>query len=186
MAAERSRWDLVMPVAVAVLVGMWLVSGWMLLTDYRPTMSGAGLFETDRPAPVGWFRVLAGALSGTGIALAIRARGRRSARVAAIVGAVAAGLAALVSPLAMWDQVALDGVAVGAGVRGLWWPVANSDQVRFLLLEGAEVGVGTYQRWLFVSIVAVVVASVSLLASAWPSPPDREPGRVSEPVSAGE
>ncbi|MFP3906370.1 MAG: hypothetical protein ACLFRV_12285, partial [Acidimicrobiales bacterium] len=110
MASERARWDLIMPVAVAVIVGMWLVSGWLLLTDYRPIMSGDGTFETTRPAAAGWFRVLGGALSGTGIVLAIRARGRPLARAAAIVGAITAGLAALVSPLVMWSQLSLNAV----------------------------------------------------------------------------
>lgn len=170
MDAERRNADLILPVVVAVVIGMTIFAGWTLLTDYRPVVGDDGVFDAERPRSVAWFRMLARALAGTGIALAIRMRHRPWALAATDVGTVAAGATTLLSPLVMWDQLALNAVTVGSNIRGLWWPLAHGEELRFLIIDGAEIGVATYQRWLVVNIVAVVVACAALLASAWPTP----------------
>lgn len=173
MDAERRSGDLVFLVLVVGVVGMVIISGWQVLTDYRPVAGGEGLFAWEPPRSSAWFRMLLGVLAAAGVAAAIRFRHHRRALASAVVGALAAAIAGIFSALVLWEQVALAAVTVGSDIRGLWWPMAHADEVRFLIIDGAEVGVGTYQRWLLVNICAVVVACAALISAVWPETRDR-------------
>ena len=77
-----------------------------------------------------------------------------------VIGCVAASLT---WGLVRWDQIVLWAVMSGTAVAegGLWTPAVSED-VRFLIVGGAEVGQGTYRRALLAHLVAPVVAAIAL------------------------
>ena len=59
-----------------------------------------------------------------------------------------------------WDQLALWAVTVGTSYRGFW--DINSDQVRYVLLDGHEVSTETFLRWFWVHTADAAVALIGL------------------------
>ena len=101
---------------------------------------------------------------------ALRAVAWRSARtvigvVAALVTLLLCLAASLTWYLVEWDQLALWAVTAGTDVSGLW--AARSDEVRFVLVGGAEVAPDAYARWLLVHLGAPVVALLTTAAGWW-------------------
>ncbi|MBK5222524.1 MAG: hypothetical protein JJE52_06560 [Acidimicrobiia bacterium] len=102
-------------------------------------------------------------------------RGPRPERpvVALFAGVVAAAgvvVASMTWGLVAWDQIAFWAVTVGTDVWGLWF-AAFSDEVRFVLVAGAEVAPATLARWLIVHMASSVVAVVAIVVSWWASQP---------------
>lgn len=64
--------------------------------------------------------------------------------------------------LLAWDQLALYAVTVGTDIRGVLEPF--SDEVKFVLLGGAEITASTYRSWVLVHLVALPLAG---LAGLW-------------------
>ena len=81
--------------------------------------------------------------------------------------ALAAALVASVTGFALpWDQLALEAVTVGRSVAGYEWLWTAEPGVRFVIVDGVQVGTGTMAT-LFVTHVAltgVLVVALGLLA----------------------
>jgi len=89
--------------------------------------------------------------------------GGDSRRVTSFVIMVLTIVAFGVGLLLPWDHLALWAVEAGVGYRGyliLW-----SDDVRFLLSGGVEIGVGTMQRWLIAHAVVIPVIAAIVVAA---------------------
>jgi hypothetical protein len=146
-------------ILVAVTVGLaaaWAVLGWLLLVDYRP---GSATVTTAYQA--------IGALLGVA-ALAIVIVDRRRLDVVPIagLGAVAAIAAVMTVPQVLWDSLLLASVTSGESVRGVWWPVANADQVQLIVVAGREVEPDTFRAVVYANVVsaAAVLMTVPLAA----------------------
>ena len=163
--------------AVAVLVT--IVSALVLLRRFRPDLQVDDWSAADaavrRYAPSGWVSAheiaLNVAVVGSPVwavttAVFVRARSRAAtalmlaATAVVVIGCV---VASSTWGLVRWDQLALWSVMSGDlfADGGLWEP-AVSDDVRFLIVGGAEVGQGTYRRTLLVHLAAPVVALCAL------------------------
>lgn len=169
-----------------------IVSAQVLLRRFRPDLQVEDLQAVIEPgrrySPRGWVAVhevaldaavLGSILWAATTAALVRARSRAAtaamllATAVVVIGCV---VASLTWGLVRWDQIALWSVMSGEFFAdgGLWTP-AVSDDVRFLLVGGAEVGQGFYRRALIVHLAAPVVAAVALGTSSWL-------GRRSQPV----
>lgn len=94
-----------------------------------------------------------------------RWNGPRRRRSSAITGpAVLLVLiaASLTGSLIAWDQLALWAVTVGTDVAG-FRTLLTDDQVRFVLIGGSEVSVGTVRTWLIVHALVVPLLLAGLL-----------------------
>jgi hypothetical protein len=101
--------------------------------------------------------------------------------VAAVVATVTSAVAILTRDLVGWDQLALTSVTVGDSISG-YWVAAFDDRVRFVLVDGQQVGQSTYARSLVVHLVSPV-AAVAALVAAWLSVRRLDPAQSSsEPV----
>lgn len=179
--------------AVALLVAM--VSSTVLVRRFRPDLQVDDIHAVAevqfRYAPRAWVTVhemalnlsVVSALLWATVTAVTAARSSAVAvrLVAAAVAVVGSIVASLTWGLVRWDQVALWAVTVGESFSGLWKP-AVSDDVRFLIIGGAEVGQSTYLRALVIHLGAPVVAAVALLAAEWigrdrPARAADEPGR---------
>jgi quinol-cytochrome oxidoreductase complex cytochrome b subunit len=79
-----------------------------------------------------------------------------------VLGTAALGFTGYLLP---WDQLALRAVTVGTNIRGL--NAAWSDRIRFVLIDGAEIGKDTVHRWAILHTIVLpiaVVAGVGALA----------------------
>lgn len=99
--------------------------------------------------------------------------------VASAVATLATAVAILTRDLVGWDQLAFWEVVVGSDISG-YWLAAFDDGVRFILVDGQEIGQSTYARSLIVHLASPLVAVVAL-AVAWRSV--RELGRGSGEVA---
>jgi quinol-cytochrome oxidoreductase complex cytochrome b subunit len=158
MWRRLQRWSLWV---AAGLVGVLVVTGVWLWFRYQPDAGWfryeAGDASSIEPgsAPVRWPQALhavAGGVVGIVVLLATLAAwaARREARgrpvgLAATVAALGLAFGAAYSGyLIAWEQLAISSVTVG-DVRGmgvLWDP-----DVRFVIVDGAEVAPATVQRW---------------------------------------
>lgn len=183
----RAATDVVRIVAggvTAVALCAAIVSAQVLLRRFRPDLLVEDLQAVIEPGPRygprGWVAVhevaldaavLGSILWAATTAALVRARSGAATAVmllataVAVVGCVAASLT---WGLVRWDQVALWSVMSGEFFAdgGLWTP-AVSDDVRFLVVGGTEVGQGFYRRALIVHLAAPVVAAVALGTSWW-------------------
>lgn len=167
--------------AVAIVAGLAVaVAGFVLFESYRPAPpSGSpsplrdevrsSLTWTDRHERWSW---LALGASAAAVALLswVQVRGlvalRRS--VVLVVGAAAVlGSVApiLTRPLVQWQQLGLREVMVGTELEG-YRAAAFDDQVRFVLVDGAEVSPGEYVTVLVGHLAAPLVAVAALLVLA--------------------
>jgi hypothetical protein len=168
----------------AVALCAAIVSAQVLLRRFRPDLQVDDLQAVievgPRYAPRGWVAVHEVALNAAVLgsivwaaATAALVRARSGAATAlmlvatgiAVIGCVAASLT---WGLVRWDQIALWTVMSGEffAAGGLWRP-AVSDDVRFLIIGGAEVGQDAYRRALIVHLAAPIVAVVALGTSSW-------------------
>lgn len=166
---------------VAIVAGLAVaVAGFVLFESYRPAPpSGSpspwrdevrsSLTWTDRHER--WSGLALGA-SVAAVALLswVQVQGlvalRRSvvlvAGSAAVLGSVAS---VLTRPLVQWQQLGLREVMVGTELDG-YRAAAFDDQVRFVLVDGAEVSPGEYATVLVGHLAAPVVAVAALLVLA--------------------
>lgn len=184
--------------AVALLAA--IVSSLVLLRRFRPDLQLDDISATDvavrRYAPRGWvtahevalnLAVVGSIVWAATTAAVVRARSG-AATTAMLLGAAVVVIGCVVTSLTWglvrWDQIAMWSVMSGEFLAdgGLWKP-AVSDDVRFLVVGGAEVGQATYRRALLIHLATPVVAAIALAASVWlrRRSPARQPD---EPTSA--
>jgi quinol-cytochrome oxidoreductase complex cytochrome b subunit len=62
-----------------------------------------------------------------------------------------------------WDQLALNAVTVGESIKGFW--EIDSDQIRYVLIDGAEISPDTFFRWFWThtTVIPVVLIGLALL-----------------------
>jgi menaquinol-cytochrome c reductase cytochrome b subunit len=179
-ALARARVVVLAIVSMQFLV--LLVSGAILFFAYRPSGTAAygELLGDDVRSSIDLARatrvaheVAARSVMPTavvaGVLVAIRERASARYRVGRFVGAslvllVAAGL--FTGYLLPWDQLGLRAVSVGTDMRG-YVPLFDDDEVRFVLIGGAEVGPGTVVRWLLFHMLVVGCVLSALLVVAW-------------------
>lgn len=176
LATTRRVGVLMLTVEVAVLV----VTGAVLFFVYRPeAVASTAVYATHRSLTfsqvmVRAHRWTAWAAVLTSIATAIllvaeagaRWHGPARRRIGLVTGPVilVTVIASVITgALLPWDQLALWAVTVGSNIRG-YRPLFG-DQVRFVLIGGAEVASGTLLTWLFVH----AALTVPLLAALWAS-----------------
>jgi len=133
-------------------------SGIYLCFEYRPSSAGAtGVAAAVRAV----HRLDARLLIASAAALVILLLVERTARRSGLPGAVAVATLGLIASftgyLLPWDQLAIWAVRVGTNLSG-YGPMF-SDDVRFVVVGGAEISPSTVIRWL------VVHAATSLLAT---------------------
>jgi hypothetical protein len=158
----------VLTVATFVLAGAWAVLGWLLLTGYRPGSSAVSI-------P---YQVVGVLLGLAGLVLVVVDRQRLDVVPIAGLGAVAAIAAVMTFPQVLWDSLALTNVATGESIRGIWWPVANAEDVRTLTFAGREVTPAAFRAAVYAHVVsaAAVLMTVPLAAlmtmRPLPAPPE--------------
>jgi hypothetical protein len=64
-----------------------------------------------------------------------------------------------------WDQLALRAVTVGTGIHGLWYAAFNHE-VRFVLIDGAEVDQSSFAPWAVVHLVVPFLV-LAALVTGW-------------------
>lgn len=185
-------WVLIGQVAVLAATGI------VLVFSYRPTpMQAWGVLTLDAGGVGGysfahavrtahrwtaWSTLLPAALLAAvacGEALA-RWTGPLRRRSGALTGPATAVLviAGVVSGFVLpWDQLALWGVAVGTEYQGFTWLLR--DDVRFVLLDGAEVSVPAMRAWFSAHVLVIpLLLAPSLWAMARRGRPTQEPHQV--------
>lgn len=137
-----------------VLCATYVPSGAQAWDD--PSLGGGGTTWTDahRWAALVWLLAAGGAVVALAVWTVRTRAGRRGGY--ALAGTVLSALAALVAlttrGLVQWDQLALWAVVVGTDIDG--YAAALDDGVRFVLVDGAEVGRGAYGAALAVHLLA--------------------------------
>ena len=182
--APVERWSRRLSTAGAALTGVALViaalTGIVLCWQYLPDPAEVtSTYVADgRPVgrgPVHLHRLALVAAVSAGLwwtcLCALRAVAWRGPRtlvgLLAALGTLLLALTATLSwYLVRWDQLALWAVTTGSDLRGLW-PAGFSDEVRFVLVGGAEVDTGTYARWLLVHLAAPLLALGTTAVGAW-------------------
>jgi quinol-cytochrome oxidoreductase complex cytochrome b subunit len=105
-------------------------------------------------------------------ALALAATGgppRRWVRSVSTTALVLVTLAAsFTGALLSWDQLALWAVTVGTDLAGYTW-LFDDDRVRFVLVDGREIGLPTLRRW-FIVHLALAVPAAALVTLIWHRP----------------
>jgi len=142
---------------VLLLSGVWL---WFF---YRPAVPAAWNPELGEMQPMRIVHRLAstGAMWATAVlgALLVVRRWQRWPVALAMVMIAVAG--AFSGDLVAWDQLALYAVTVGEEFRGL--QAVFDDGVKFVLLDGTEIDVGTFRWWSVVHVALVPVAAAIVL-----------------------
>jgi quinol-cytochrome oxidoreductase complex cytochrome b subunit len=151
-------------------------TGVVLLWRYRPDqLAGATEVSDAERGPVRWHELaLVVAVSAAvwwTCMCALRAVAWRSTRtlvsvVAALATLLLAVGASLTWYLVEWDQLALSAVTTRADHRGLW-AAGFSDDVRSVLVGGAEVEPETYSRWLLVHVLTPLAALGTAAVGWW-------------------
>jgi quinol-cytochrome oxidoreductase complex cytochrome b subunit len=167
----------------ASVVGL-VVSGVPLVRWYRPVGGQQWLRELHSTAAV---LSLCSSVALVGVVVA--ARWTKSDRVPPVwllggVGAIVLALAGLLTgPLLAWDQLALWAVTLGDDLyEGVLAPF--SADVRFVFVDGREVGPGTYKAWAAVHIVVLPLLALAGTGLVLWRQRDRTPGERKR-VSAG-
>jgi quinol-cytochrome oxidoreductase complex cytochrome b subunit len=160
---------------VALILGVLVVTGVMLVFGYRPSVTAAfaavqGIPSHSHTRTV--HRIASQALfpafgclaiAATGLAL-VRHRARRLvAVVAAGLGVVTATLTGFVLP---WDQLALTRVTVGTNITG-YGKILFGHDVKYVLLGSNEVGPSTLARWFWIHVLVtslLIVVSLVIVA----------------------
>lgn len=178
-ALGRARGIVLGILTVDVLV--LLVTGVILFFTYRPSGSSAWgeVFGDDLESSVDLARAtttthrLAAQIAvATAIAAGVLLVVEKRPQPSRLDIAVAIGLPAVVvvgsftGPLLPWDQLGLWAVTVGTDMRG-YRPLFDDDQIRFAILDGAQIAPSTIVRWLLVHTIAVGAALAALLTIAW-------------------
>ena len=162
--------------AILGLTGLWLVF------FYRPTadsgsisglgMHGTGLVRAVRAVHRGTAVVCLPTAIASAVLVVVDARARRpdwrQGRLALVAGpglAVVVVAATFTGYLLPWDQLALWAVTVGTDMHG--YRQVFGSQVRFVLLDGTEIGPATLWRWFVLHTVALSLVAVAGLAVAW-------------------
>jgi cytochrome b6 len=152
------------------VTGAWLVFG------YRPTVAAGHPIGASNASSVDWFRFVhrwsANALVALGLGwlllALIRLAGERL-RISRIVTAAAILVLAvggwISGWLLPWDQLALWSVNVGENLAG-YGMLLDDDRVRFLLIGGTEVSLGSLRVALAAHAVAIPLAILVLYLSA--------------------
>jgi quinol-cytochrome oxidoreductase complex cytochrome b subunit len=199
-------WDLATKAlqrAATVCLAVLVVTGIPLLWLYRPPLSQEwveliGLEQSwwDRVQD-DWLReihylasLLLVPLVVGGLVVAFLRRSIAPARaVASQIGVGAVGLAVAVvggvtGLLVAWDQLGLEAVTVGDSYRGAL--AATRSDVRFVIVDGAEVSPGTYLGMLAVHTLAVPVLGIAavVLLRRW-RPGDRHVAQPKQSTSQG-
>jgi quinol-cytochrome oxidoreductase complex cytochrome b subunit len=151
---------------VASLVGL-VVTGLPLVWLYQPDPAGSGRgdFWWLRGAHEVSAALALGAMAGVLVVLAVGAA--RRLRVApgwplAIGAFVVVLVGQLSGQVLPWDQLGLRAVTVGSDIRGIDDVLFGGD-VRFVIVDGTELGVGTYRIWSVVHLVVVPLAAAGLI-----------------------
>jgi quinol-cytochrome oxidoreductase complex cytochrome b subunit len=167
---------------VALILGVLVVSGVMLVFDYRPNVTAAfaavqGIPSHSQTRTV--HRVAARALlpafgclaiGATGLAL-VRHRAWRLVAVAvAGVGVVTASVTGFLLP---WDQINLTHVTVGTNISG-YGKILFGNDVKYVFVGSSEIAPSTFARWFWIHVlVASLVVVVSLVIVALHSRSER-------------
>lgn len=170
------RWVHRIFTALSVVV---FASGAMLIFYYRPTAAQAwnDLYQLRSDASLSQslrslHRWATSLWLFTLIPLLIVEIIRRSSRSAlTLAGTIVLALAAsFTGYLLPWDQLALWAVTLGTNMRG-YLPLLFGDDVRFVVINGVEVGQSTIRRWFYIHVA--LGTGVLLLArfARRPTPP---------------
>jgi quinol---cytochrome c reductase cytochrome b subunit, bacillus type len=160
---------------VALILGVLVVTGVMLVFGYRPNVTAAfaavqGIPSHSQTRTV--HRVASQALfpafgclaiAATGLALVRHRAWRLVAVVAAGFGVVTASFTGFLLP---WDQLALTRVTVGTNITG-YGKILFGNDVKYVLLGRNEVGPSTLARWFWVHVLAaslLIVVSLVIVA----------------------
>ena len=149
---------------LVLAVGL-VVTGVPLLWTYRPdavnAWNGRGSYGDAWDLVQDLHRILSFVLVQLSIVyavlvIALRAHRRRS--LPATGWLVLVLLFSFTGYLLPWEQLALYAVTVGTNIRGVL--VVLGDDVKFVLVGGAEISTGTYARWLGVHTVLLPLAGL--------------------------
>lgn len=173
------------PLVLAIMTLQLLVllaTGVVLFFTYRPTGSAVygELYGDDVGSSIDLARATTtvhrmAALSAVPTAIiavvlvAIEKHRWRRRRLDVLVGAGIALMTmvgSVTGNLLPWDQLGLWAVSVGSNMRG-YTPLFDDNQVRFVLIGGAEVAPGTIVQWLLFHMLVVGSILGVLLAVAW-------------------
>lgn len=163
------RWTLVLAAVAFVVL---LITGLYLMWYYRPNEA---LFwsnvEGSAPDPlpdtmrdihhIASLFFLALSLVGAVMAVVLAVQLRKF--VAAVVGCVFflfAFSAATTGAVLAWDQIALRRVTVGTNFQGFW--KINSDNARYILVDGHDISVETFLRWFWAHTAVLPIALIGL------------------------
>lgn len=164
-------------VVAAIALLLVAFTGAALTWRYRPDAGGA---EHLLPPSPRWSRrlvrwhevsmlVAAPALIAVGgLTAADRTAWSRRKWVRVSSSITAAGLIVLTArswQQVRWEQLGLWAVTVGDDIQGLWYP-AFSDEVRFAIVNGAEVPPSTLAPWVVLHLLAPVL-SLAFVAVGW-------------------
>jgi len=148
---------------LAVLGGLLLVTGLWLTFRYVPGPGRAwtvgAAHEVHRFS--GYAFAVVSVLLVVNLAVAAagpvtRRAGKRIAAGVALV--VAAGVGLVSGPKLAWDQLALSAVTTGSSFGGVFHA-----HVKYVLVDGGELSVASYNRWAWVHVLAVPLAIVTCL-----------------------
>ncbi len=155
--------------AVVVMGAVLAVTGVWLTFNYRPSAAQAWSDVPDADIATDWPRLVHQMATVVLVPLVV---------AFLVVGAVASerwrsATALLVTTLTLaytgtllpWDQLALWAVTVGTNYQGMFG-AAFDDDVRFVLLNGAEISQATLALWLVVHAAVLPVVFAGLLALA--------------------
>lgn len=159
------------------------VAGLVLARDYRPDLTRvwgdrvpAEVLARYQPSPWSdWHRILSGGVlvlaAGVAVLVAVSVTRDRvpSDRRGLVVGTTMLAVVAAVVTIATrslveWDQLGLWAVTTGDG--GGYWKAAFDDEVRFVIVGGAEVDPARYSVALIAHLAAPVLAATGLGAVA--------------------
>jgi quinol-cytochrome oxidoreductase complex cytochrome b subunit len=148
---------------LAVLGALLLVTGLWLTFRYVPGPGRAwtvgAAHEVHRFS--GYAFAVVSVLLVVNFALGTAGQGARRAGkgiAAGVALVVAVGVGLVSGPKLAWDQLALWAVTAGASFRGVF-----HTQVKYVLVDGGELSVASYNRWAWVHVLAVPLAIVTCL-----------------------
>jgi quinol-cytochrome oxidoreductase complex cytochrome b subunit len=161
---------------VALILGVLVVTGVMLVFSYRPDVPAAFAAVQHIPSHsqtrtthriasqvlLPAFGCLA--IAATGLALVRHRAGRLVAVVVAGLGVVAASVTGFLLP---WDQLALNHVTVGENISG-YGRILFGNDVKYVLLGSTEVGPSTIAWWFWIHVVVtslIILVSLVIVAS---------------------
>lgn len=158
-------WVLVVAMALLAATGIYLFF-W-----YRPAGAQVGWLTEPVRTVHRWISMatvlVAAVLAVVSVAEAAeRWSGPRRRRSGAVTGPAVVVLviaAAFTGTLLPWDQLAMWAVTVGTDVSG-YRPILHDDQVRFVIVGGAEASTATVRLWLIIHALAIPAVVGAVLA----------------------